>query len=95
MIVNNLVETGIGDANEDLSFKVYPVPAIDRVTVELDNPENAELLLEIYSNTGRLMHSEYTVHGNTIDLSEFSKGMYILRIQGEGRFETRKIIVGD
>jgi hypothetical protein len=95
VIVNNIVETGIGDANEDLSFKVYPVPAIDRVTVELDNPENAELLLEIYSNTGRLMHSEYTVHGNTIDLSEFSKGMYILRIQGEGRFETRKIIVGD
>ena len=63
--------------------------------MEVDNPENAELLLEIYSNSGRLMHSEHIVHGNTIDLSEFSKGMYILRIQGEGRLETRKIIVGD
>jgi hypothetical protein len=63
--------------------------------VEVDNPENAELLLEIYSNAGVLVHSEHTVHGNTIDLSEFSKGMYILRIQGERISETRKIIVGD
>ena len=93
--VNNIVEVGIGDENENLSFKVYPVPAIDRLTVEVDNPENTELKLEIYSNSGVLVHSELTVHGNTIDLNEFSKGMYILRIQGEGIFETRKIIVGD
>jgi hypothetical protein len=93
--VTNVVELGVGDENESLSFKVYPVPAVNRLTVEVDNPENAELLLEIYSNAGVLVHSEHTVHGNTIDLSEFSKGMYILRIQGERIFETRKIIVGD
>jgi hypothetical protein len=93
--VTNVVETGIGDENETLLMKVYPVPAVDRLTVEVDNPENKELLLEIYSNSGSLVHSEHTVHGNTIDLSEFSKGMYFLRIQGEKVFETRKIIVGD
>jgi hypothetical protein len=92
--VNNIVETSI-EENESLSFNVYPVPAVDRLTVEVDNPENTELLLEIYSNAGVLVHSEHTVHGNTIDLNEFSKGMYILRIQGERVFETRKIIVGD
>lgn len=95
MTVNNIVETGIGDENENLSFKVYPVPAVDRITVEVDNPRNAELQLEIYSNSGVLVHSEHTVHGNTIDLSEFSKGMYILRIHGEDISKTRKIIVGD
>lgn len=93
--VNNIVETAVGDENETLSFKVYPVPAVERLTIEMDNPENAELLLEIYSNSGSLVHSEHTVHGNTIDVTEFSKGMYILRIQGEGIFETRKFIVGD
>lgn len=95
VVVNNVVEVGIGDENESLSFKVYPVPAVDRLTVEVDNPENAELLLEIYSNSGVLVHSEHTVHGNTLDLSEFSKGMYILRIRGERVLETRKIIVGN
>jgi len=95
VIVNNIVETGVGDEHEALSFKVYPVPAVERLTVEVDNPENAELLLEIYSNSGSLVHSEHTVHGNTIDVTQFSKGMYILRIQGEGIFESRKFIVGD
>jgi hypothetical protein len=94
VIVNNVVETFI-DENESLSFKVYPVPAVDYLTVEVDNPENAELLLEIYSNAGVLVHSEHTVHGNIIDLNKFSKGMYILRIRGERVFETCKIIVGD
>ena len=93
--VDNVWETSIGDDSENLMFKVYPVPAVDRLTVEVDNPENAELLLEIFSNSGVLVHSEHTVHGNTIDLSEFSKGMYILRIHGESISETRKIIVGN
>jgi hypothetical protein len=95
VLVNNIVETSIGDENAGLAFEVYPVPAIDRITVEVENPENAELLLEIYSNAGALVHSEHTVHGNTIDISDFSKGMYILRIRGERIFKTRKIIVGD
>lgn len=93
--VNNIVETSIGDKLVNLEIKVYPVPAIDRLTIEVDNEENAELMLEIYSNSGALMHSEHTVHGNTIDLSEFSKGMYLLRVRGEKIMETRKIIVGD
>jgi hypothetical protein len=93
--VNNIVETSIGDENEGLAFKVYPVPAINRLTVEVDNPENAELQMEIYSIAGALVHSEQTVHGSTIDVSDLSKGMYILRIEGESIFETRKIIIGD
>jgi len=95
VMINNILETSIGDQNEGLAFNVYPVPAIDRITVEVENPDNSELLMEIYSNTGVLVHSEHTVHGTTVDLSDFSKGMYILRIQGERVFETRKIIVGD
>ncbi len=93
--VNNIVETSIGDESESLLFTVYPVPAFDRLTVEVENPENEQLLLEIYSNSGMLMHSEHTVHGNTIDVNEFAKGMYILRIRGEGFLKTRKIVIGD
>jgi hypothetical protein len=93
--VNNIVETSIGDQNEGFGFKIYPVPATDRLTVEVDNPDNAVLQLELYSNTGVLVFSEQTVHGSNIDLNEFSKGMYILRIHGENVFETRKIIVGN
>ncbi|MCK4993054.1 MAG: T9SS type A sorting domain-containing protein, partial [Bacteroidales bacterium] len=95
IIVNNIVETSIAEEHGNLSFKVYPVPVVDILTVELDNPENRELLLEIYSNAGKLVHSEQTINGNTISVTEFPNGMYILRISGENVYETRKIIVGD
>lgn len=93
--VMDVLETGLSEFDTDLSFNVYPVPAIDYVTVEVDNPENKEMLLEIYSNTGRLIHAEAIFHKNTVDLNGFSDGMYILQIKGERVFGTRKIIVKD
>jgi len=93
--VNDVDETGVEDIYNNPAFNVYPVPAIDNITVEIDNPENKELLLEIYSNTGRLVHAEPIFSKNKIDLTGFSDGMYILRIRGEQVYGTRKIIVKD
>ena len=93
--ITDVDETSVEDIYNNPIFKVYPVPAIDYVTVEVDNPENKELLLEIYSNTGSLVHSEPIFSKNRIDLTEFSDGMYILRIQGEQIYGTRKLIVKD
>ena len=93
--VNNMQEVGIPEVSESLSFNVYPVPAIDNVTVEIDNPDNKELLLEIYSNSGRLVHDEMIYSKTKIDLTGFTDGMYILRIKGDHVYGTRKIIVKD
>jgi len=88
-------ETSVEEFNALPSFKVYPVPAVNEITVEIDNPENKELCLEIYNNAGTLLHSENTFTGTEIDLSSFSNGMYFLTIRGESILETRKIIVKD
>ncbi len=94
--VNNMQETDIPDVSEDPEFKVYPVPAIDHINVEIDNPENRELLLTIYSNSGRLIHEERIFGENSrINLDGFSDGVYILRVNGENVYGTRKIIVKD
>jgi len=93
--VSDLDETSVEDVYNNPVFNVYPVPAIDYVTVEVDNPDNKELLLEIYSNTGRLVHAEPIFSKNRIDLTGFSDGMYILRIKGEQVYGTRKLIVKD
>ncbi len=93
--VNDVSETGVEDIYNKPSFNVYPVPAIDNITVEIDNPDNKELLLEIYSNTGRLVHAEPIYSKSRIDLTGFTDGMYILRIKGEQVYGTRKILVKD
>ena len=93
--IGDLNETSVEDIYNSPVFNVYPVPAIDHVTVEVDNPDNKELLLEIYSNSGRLVHAEPIFSKNRIDLTGFSDGMYILRIRGEQVYGTRKLIVKD
>jgi len=93
--VTDVDETSVEDIYNNPLFNVYPVPAIDYVTVEVDNPENKELLLEIYSNAGRLVHAEHIFSKNRIDLTGFSDGMYILRIRGEHIYGTRKLVIKD
>jgi len=93
--VNDIDETGVEDFYNNPSFNMYPVPAIERVTVEVDNPDNKELQLEIYSNTGRLVHAEPIYSKNVVDLTGFSDGMYVVRITGDRVYGTRKLIVKD
>jgi hypothetical protein len=88
-------ETAVEDFYNSPAFNVYPVPAVDHVTVEIDNPENKELLLEIYYATGAVVHSEMIFDKKRVDVSGFKDGMYIVRISGEKVYGTRKLIVKD
>ena len=93
--LNDVDETAVDQVTNPLAFNVYPVPAVNEITVEIDNPQNRELRLEIYNNAGTLVHSENTFTGTEIDLSSFTNGMYFLTVRGESILETRKIIVKD
>jgi len=93
--VNDVDETGVIENADQLSFNVYPVPAVNEVTIELNNPEQSKLHLEIYNSIGSVVHSEYIFNSTTIDISEFRSGMYIVVLKGENVFGTRRIIVED
>jgi len=93
--VNDVDETGVKDFYNDAGFNIYPVPAVDFVTVEIDNPENKELLFEIYDAAGVLVHSEAIFDKKKVDLSGFKDGMYVVRVSGEKIYGTRKLIVKD
>jgi hypothetical protein len=93
--VNDVDETAVEDFYNHPGFNVYPVPAVDFVTVEIDNPENKELLLEIYYATGAVVHSETIFDKKRVDVSGFKDGMYIVRISGEKIYGTRKLIKKD
>lgn len=81
---------------EDLSFDVtlYPNPTKETLTVsssaEFNNP-NAK----IYSLSGRLIKSidDTSIHGKIeIDVSNLSKGIYLLRLRDNERTVTKKFI---
>jgi len=70
----------------DLKVRIYPNPASNMITLEMPLDE-AEVTLEVMSLTGQVMISRQVypsggVLREYIDVSDLSKGMYMLRVNG-------------
>ena len=93
--INNydVVIVGIGplDTNEFNSannFKIFPNPATDNFTIETENDIKS---VEIYSIQGQKV---VTSTSKNIDVSNLSKGMYMVRIEDENNaVATQKLII--
>lgn len=64
---------GINELNEK-NIKIYPNPSND--IINIDGVENVEI--KLYSVNGKLLYTNINV--NKIDMSNFQKGIYILKI---------------
>ncbi len=69
-VINNLAEGGV---------EIYPVPANDKLYIKLSNSRPATL--QIIDLSGQVLLSrQLTNEVETIDVSEFAKGTYIIKI---------------
>ncbi len=70
------------DQDEEIIFNVFPNPTVNYVRVT--NNTKGSYQLSVFSIDGKLkMQGSYTEPDVVIDLSSYSKGMYILRINYE------------
>ena len=70
--------------------KVYPNPTTSRVTIESDGMQHVEL----YDNDGRRL-KDYDTYSNdtiTIDVTDYSSGIYYLRIHSAAGVTIQKIV---
>ena len=76
-------------------IKIYPNPTTEKITLEFSGDVRVENFrpLKIYSLSGQLLH-EQPVHSPTtvISLAGMSKGVYILKVNVNGKTEDWKII---
>lgn len=73
----------------EVQLSVYPIPASDVLNYNIGNVEGAQSI-ELYDLSGRLILSkELTQQKGNIDVSELSKGMYLVKIEGEVSFVKR------
>lgn len=84
--------------SEALETGVYPVPATDDLTVEIDMPSAREVTLQIVDLNGRklLEINELCSVGKNIfrfDLRGLSNGLYLLQLSSSTETSTRKIEV--
>ncbi len=68
--------------NRENEFVLYPNPASDIINIEFDEIPETDIHWQLFDVTGRLLISEETIYQKniTIDVSEFSTGMYLLKI---------------
>jgi hypothetical protein len=80
-----IVESGFSDPDIQLSIKVYPVPAGNRITLEFSEiPEG--LSVELYNLQGTRIYAGPVRSGNfQIDLKPWPASEYILKIVSAGK----------
>lgn len=90
--LTNLKETNT------LSARVYPNPAEDRINIEIDNTGAQETMIELVSVTGIVVYrKEYRNSMDQfkaqIDVSDYARGMYFVRIRRGGGMYNAKIVL--
>jgi hypothetical protein len=74
------------DAEGDLN--VYPNPATDKINIDLPYP-NQPFNIQVFTLDGkRLM---YTENSTTLDIAHFARGVYLLRVNQNGKYWTKKM----
>lgn len=73
------------------SLVVYPNPASNRVVVVTSTNEPSNM--RVYSMDGRLVLSQVVGNESVLDVSRWSKGVYMLRVEGKAGIRTSRLIV--
>ena len=66
------------------TFKAYPNPVVDNVTVSFQNGGAHKVM--IYDILGSLKTSEVINSGASINLSSLAKGIYVMKLEGDNSF---------
>lgn len=91
-IYYHTVLTGITDPKES-NVTLYPNPCKGELSVSSSNPITA---IEIYSLTGNKLYSDYNFKqhdSNEINLTGYTKGVYVMRIYYGTKFISKKVII--
>jgi len=93
-IIKNTVSTGIEELSRRPNIKTYPNPASDNVHVVIDSDLNIEKTILLYDLGGKLISKDMSSSNEwDIRVSDFSRGIYILRVITEKSTLTQKIVV--
>ena len=76
----------------ELKVNAYPNPANDILNVELNSNENAVIsIVNLIGQTVKVVNTNNTL--NTIQISDLTSGMYMLKVEQAGKTFTSKIVV--
>jgi hypothetical protein len=89
---------GIVEIDANTSFKVFPNPAVDNITLKVNEAKNIDVVIELYDVTGKLVlkqNSAFTKDKTEykLNIASLAKGIYNLKVSAkEGSSQTLKIV---
>ena len=88
--------TEVDFANNFLN--IYPNPAKDRLNIDLNTESFGQSIVEFIDATGRLVSSEIInrsgkAYQKDFNLSNFAKGLYIVRVTNNNKCLDKKLII--
>jgi hypothetical protein len=79
------------------SFDIYPNPANDFITINYASRSNENVMIQIISSEGRVVHSANQVSANgfvaNIDVKQFAAGMYFAQLTTANGVMNKKFLV--
>jgi hypothetical protein len=97
LYIDNVTVTqfvGIDDTKSEKSFKVYPNPAKNHLTIEWDANSLFNNLI-IANQLGQTMLKQVVSNSHLINLNtgDWPKGVYIIRLENKSDTQTRKVVI--
>jgi PKD repeat protein len=93
----NVSVLGINEVSYNDEVAVYPNPATGSVNVSFNLPQEGNYVVELTNVLGQTVYTEkLQLNGpftKTIDVSNFSKGIYMLSLNGQNTKIVKKIVV--
>ena len=74
-----------------LDMMIYPNP-VDGDIVTIQSPINGLKEVQIYTVTGKKV-LDTTINGNTLDVSSFNSGFYMLKVTIDGQSKVSKLVI--
>ena len=80
----NFGNVGIEDITQVLSMSLFPNPANNQLSVELELDRTTQVTINVYNSIGQLVEQSYTGQMRqdilSIDLTNYEKGVYFLQV---------------
>ena len=86
--------SGISPVKPDPKFSIFPNPASDFATLNINNPDNENLVINIYTITGELVRSEVMRQNQLqINTGDLNNGIYMVAVKSKDMTETQRLII--
>ena len=91
IITINIIPTGIKFTEDNQVIKIYPNPVSDKLIIEIEVNKNNQSV-EILNSMGQVVFEGKLSEKTIVQTSNFSPGIYFMKIENCGSFEFKKIL---